>query len=309
MSISSHDGHHHRAVDATDRDFRLVTVALLLITLFLAGEVGAAVWGNSLALWADAGHMLTDVGALGLSAWTIRLSKRPAQGRWTFGLQRAGILSAAINGITLVALSLLIAVAAVERLVSPHVVRGALVLTVACVGAVVNVIATAVLARANRTNLSIRGSYVHIVTDLYAFGATAIAGLVIELSHWQRADAVASLVVVALMIRAAWGLLRESGGILLQAAPQGVDLSALREHLTGLSHVLDVHDLHLWTVTSGSHTVSAHVIVEDHCFDTGHAPQVLDELQNCLASHFDIEHATFQLEPASHDVHENDLHP
>jgi len=308
MSETGGESTHHRVV-ASGNDIRYVLGALALICIFLVGEVIAAIVGHSLVLFADAGHMLTDVAALALSAWAIRLAKRPAAGRWTFGLQRAEILSAAANGVALFAISLLITVGAIEHLVNPHRVRGGLVLVVAVVGALVNLVATWVLSRADRRSLNVRGAYVHILTDLYAFIGTAIAGLVIVLTGWNRADAIASLFVVALMSFAAWGLLRDAGRILLQAAPESLDLAHIRAHLSEVPHVLDVHDLHVWTITSGSHTVSAHVIVEDQCFDSGHAPQILDALQNCLIEHFDVEHATFQLEPSSHSSHETNLHP
>jgi cobalt-zinc-cadmium efflux system protein len=292
-----------------DGDVRYVLVALVLIFLFLVGEVAAAILGSSLALLADAGHMLSDVSALAMSAWALRLAKRPAQGRWSFGFKRAEILSAAANGVTLVAVALLIGVEAIQRLVSPHHVTGGLLVVVAIVGALVNVLAAYVLAKANRTNLNIRGAYVHVVTDLYAFIGTGIAGLVIMLTHWERADAVASLFVVALMARTAWGLLRDAGKILLQATPDNLSLHDVREHLSEVEHVLDVHDLHIWTVASDMQTLSAHVVVEDRCFDSGHAPRILDALQRCLTEHFAIEHATFQLEPATHVTHEEGLHP
>ena len=304
-----HDAHGHTHGVAADADVRLLMVALGLIGVFVVGEVVAAVVGGSLALFADAGHMLTDVGALGASVWTIRLAVRPARGAWTYGFKRAEILSAAVNGVSLVAIGLLIGVEAITRLVSPPPVTGSLVLAVALVGAVVNVAATAVLAKANRTSLNVRGAYAHILTDLYAFVGTAVAGLVIVVTGWRRADPVASLLVVALMGRTAWGLLRDAGRVLLQAAPDDLDLGDVRAHLGGVDHVLDVHDLHAWTVTSGSPTLSAHVVVEDHCFATGHAPQILDALQACLAEHFDVEHATFQLEPATHAAHEEGAHP
>jgi cobalt-zinc-cadmium efflux system protein len=253
--------------------------------------------------------MLTDVAALGMSAWAVRLAKRPSEGRWTFGLKRAEILSAAVNGVTLIAIALLIAVEAIQRLVTPQHVNGAVVLTVALVGAAVNVAVAAVLSRSNRTSLNIRGAYAHILTDLYAFIGTAVAGLIIILTKWNRADPIASLFVVLLMIWTAWGLLRDAGKILLQASPDSLDLVHVRSHLSEVEHVLDIHDLHAWTVTSGQTTLSAHVVVEDHCFDSGHAPQVLDALQKCLTEHFEVEHATFQLEPATHASHEDGLHP
>ncbi len=292
-----------------DGDIRYLLLALSLITVFLVAEVLAAFFGRSLALLADGGHMLTDVAALGMSAWAVRLAKRPSEGRWTFGLKRAEILSAAVNGVTLIAIALLIAVEAIQRLVTPQHVNGAVVLTVALVGAAVNVAVAAVLSRSNRTSLNIRGAYAHILTDLYAFIGTAVAGLIIILTKWNRADPIASLFVVLLMIWTAWGLLRDAGKILLQASPDSLDLVHVRSHLSEVEHVLDIHDLHAWTVTSGQTTLSAHVVVEDHCFDSGHAPQVLDALQKCLTEHFEVEHATFQLEPATHASHEDGLHP
>lgn len=304
-----HEEHGHSHTMSPEADMRYLLVALALICAFLIGEVAAAIVGNSLALFADAGHMLTDVAALGMSAWAIRLASRPAEGLWTYGLKRAEILTAAVNGVTLVAIALLIGVEAIQRLLSPQHVSGYLVMTVALVGASVNVVATWVLAKANRTSLNVRGAYAHIVTDLYAFIGTAIAGLVIVLTGWNRADPIASLVVVGLMSWTAWGLLRDAGKILLQAAPDDLDLVSVRQHLVKVPHVLGVHDLHAWTVTSGSPTLAAHVVVENHCFETGHAPQILDALQKCLSEHFDIAHATFQLEPATHASHEDGLHP
>ncbi len=305
--------HHGRAAHShaatSDADIRYLLLALSLITGFLVVEVLAAILGGSLALLADGGHMLTDVAALGMSAWAVRLARKPSEGRWTFGLKRAEILSAAVNGVTLVAIALLIAVEAIQRLITPQHVDGGVVLTVAAVGAVVNIVVALVLSKANRTSLNIRGAYLHILTDLFAFIGTAIAGFIIIFTKWERADAIASLFVVVLMVWTAWGLLRDAGKILLQASPDNLDLKHVRAHLAGVGHVLDVHDLHAWTVSSGETTLSAHVVVEDHCFDSGHAPQVLDALQQCLTEHFDVEHATFQLEPAAHVSHEEGLHP
>jgi cobalt-zinc-cadmium efflux system protein len=307
MTGHHQEGHAHSRV--TSGDIRSLLVALSLLTAFLLVEVLAAILAGSLALFADAGHMLTDVAALGMSAWAVRLARRPPQGRWTFGLHRAEILSAAVNGVTLLAIALLIAVEAVQRLITPRHVDGGVVLTIAILGAVMNLFVGWVLSKADRTSLNIRGAYLHIITDLFAFIATAIAGLIIVLTGWEWADAVASLFVVVLMAATSWGLLRDAGKILLQASPDNLDLSHVRGHLMDVDHVVDVHDLHAWTVTSGQTTLSAHVVVEDHCFDRGHAPQILDALQHCLIEHFDIEHATFQLEPSTHESHEEGLHP
>ncbi|MFY9782962.1 MAG: cation diffusion facilitator family transporter [Acidimicrobiales bacterium] len=301
--------HTHVHAASSESDVRYVLSALVLIALFLIVEVVAAFVGSSLALLADAGHLMTDVVALAVSAWALRLAKRPARGRWTFGLRRAEILSAAANGVTLVAIALIIAVEAIERLVTPHRVEGGLVLTIALAGAAVNILATFVLAKADRRNLNIRGAYLHVLTDLYAFLGTAVAGLVIVLTGWQRADSIASLFVVALMIRSAWSLLRDAGTVLLQAAPDNLDLDDVRVHLSNVAHVLDVHDLHAWTVSSDLPTLSAHVVVDDDSFNSGDAPRILDALQSCLEAHFAIPHATFQLEPATHEGHEEGLHP
>ncbi|MGH3731887.1 MAG: cation diffusion facilitator family transporter [Acidimicrobiales bacterium] len=290
-------------------DMGHVLTALALIALFFIAEIVAAIFGSSLVLFADAGHMITDVSALAMSAWALRLASRPAEARWTYGLRRAEILSAAVNGVSLVAVGLVIAVEAVQRLVTPHPVSGTLVLVIALAGTIVNIAASTVLGHANRANLNIRGAYLHVLTDLYAFIATAIAGIIIMTSHWERADAVASLIVVALMAYAAWGLLRDAGRVLLQGTPDNLDLGDVRTHLTRVNHVVDVHDLHAWSVASDLTTLSAHVVVESACFDDGHTPQILDALQSCLTEHFSIQHATFQLEPSTHESHEEGLHP
>lgn len=306
-SGNGHGGHSHGV--AADADVLYLAVALGLISAFMVGEVIAAVTSGSLALLADAGHMLTDVGALAASVWAARLAARPAAGHWTYGLKRAEILSAAANGVTLAVIGGVIAVEATRRLISPPGVEGSVVLGVALAGAAVNVAAAAVLARANRKSLNVKGAFAHIVTDLYAFLGTAAAGLVIVLAGWSRADAVASLLVAGLMAYAAWGLLRDAGRILLQGAPEGISLDDVRAHISNLEHVMGVHDLHAWAVTTDLPTLSAHVVVEDRCFASGHAPQILDALQACLGEHFDVEHSTFQLEPVSHAAHEHGHHP
>jgi cobalt-zinc-cadmium efflux system protein len=301
-------GHVHSSDATATQDRRYLATALGLICCLMAGEVVAAALSGSLALFADAGHLLTDVGALAASLWAARLAARPAEGIWTFGLKRAEILSAAVNGLSLAAIAVVIAVEATMRLLHPTSVDGLVVLVVALTGAVVDLAATLELARASRTSLNVRGAFVHMVTDLYTFAGTAVAGLVIMLTGFRRADALASLVVVALMAKAAWCLLRDSGRVLLQGAPDRVDLGVVRSHLMEVEHVVGVHDLHAWTVTSGLPSLSAHVVVDDSCFATGHAPQILDQLQACVGSHFEVEHATFQLEPATHAGHETGTH-
>lgn len=289
-------------------DARSLRVALALILSFMVGEVVVAVAVHSLALLADAGHMLTDAGALAASLWAARLATRPARGKWTFGFVRAEILSAALNGVTLLVVAGIILAESISRLLHPLAVHGGAVVAVASVGVVVNVAAAWTLARGSRESLNVEGSFRHILTDLYAFLATIVAGVLIMATGYERADALASLVVVALMVKASWGLLRASGQILLEAAPEDVNLDDVREHLRRVEHVLDVHDLHVWTVTSGLPVLSAHVVIDESCFSDGLVPALLDRLQSCLAGHFDVEHSTFQMEPPRHLDHETRTH-
>jgi cobalt-zinc-cadmium efflux system protein len=301
-------GHAHHHGPTRNADRRYLGAALVLITAFMVGEVAAAIASGSLALLADAGHMLTDAGALGIAIWATRLAERPATDVWTFGFKRAEILSAAVNGIALLVIATLVTAEAVDRLLHPSVVKGPVLVVVAVIGIAVNLAATWVLAKADRRSLNIAGAFTHLLTDLWAFIGTAIAGAVIIITRFERADAIASLVVVALMLRAAQQLLRDSGRVLLEAAPAAVDLTDVRLHLMQAPHVADVHDLHAWVVTSDLPALSAHVVVSDQCFADGHAPQILDELQACLLGHFDVEHSTFQLEPPGHTDHEAAAH-
>ncbi len=301
-------GHGHDHVVSADADVRYLGVALGLIVAFMSVEVIVAFAAGSLALLADAGHMLTDAAAIAVSIWAVRLAARPARGSWTFGWKRAEILTAAGNGITLLLVSALVTFESIRRLIHPPPVAGLAVLVVALVGVAVNVAATIVLSKANRGSLNIEGAFQHILTDLYGFIATVIAGMVILASGFRRADSIASLIVVALMLRAAWGLLRDSGRVLLEAAPKGVNLDEVRAHLLETEHVTDVHDLHVWTVTSNLPALSAHVIVDDSCFCDGHAPALLDRLQHCLTGHFDVQHSTFQFESLGHAAHEAGTH-
>lgn len=297
------DRHH-----AVLRDERRTRAALVIISVFLAAEVITGLLAHSLVLLSDAGHMLTDVGSLVLAIGALRLAERPPSDTFTYGLRRSEVLSAAINGIVLVAIGVAIAVEAVVRLLHPSHVDGGVVLVVATTGVVVNATVLIILRGADRHRMSVRAAVAHVVTDVAASFATVVAAIVIVTTHVERADAVASLCVVALIGAAAWGVLRDSGRILLQASPADLDLDVVRRHLAEVDHVRHVHDLHAWTLTSGAATLSAHVVIEDHCFVEGHAPQVLDALQNCLVTHFGVEHATLQLEPDSHAGHEPGTH-
>jgi cobalt-zinc-cadmium efflux system protein len=303
------NGHTHLTEhNGRELDAHYLGIALGLITLFMVAEVVVAIYSGSLALIADAGHMLTDAGALATSIWATRLAMRPAVGSWTFGFKRAEILSAAGNGVLLLIVAVLITFESIHRLVQLTSVNGSAVTIVAFVGVAVNLLTAYVIAKASRTSLNVEGAYQHILTDLYGFLATAAAGIAIIVTGYERADAIASLVVVVLMLRAAWGLLKASGRILLEAAPENISLADIRAHLLEVDHVIDVHDVHAWTLTSDMPALSAHVVVEETCFLDGHAPQIIDKLQACLIEHFGVEHCTFQLEPVGHLDHEPGTH-
>jgi cobalt-zinc-cadmium efflux system protein len=301
-ATASAHGHGHDVSAEADKRYLIVTLILLLA--FMAFEVTTALVANSLALLADAGHMLVDVGAIAGSFVAIRMAARPATGSHTFGLRRAEILAAAGNGITLLLVSALVTFEAVQRLVHPTSVHGGVLIVVASVGVGVNVAASVILSRANRTSLNIQGAYRHILTDLYGFIGTVVAGIIIVTTGFSRADSIASLIVVGLMVKAAVQLLRPALRILLEGTPEGIDLEEVRQHLLELPEVASVHDLHAWTLTSSLPILTAHVVVTDQCISQGQVGRVLDHLQSCLAGHFDVEHSTLQLEAIGHIDHE-----
>ena len=288
----AHDHHPHGHAHAATSDGRRLGLALALILGFMALEVVVGFLASSLALLSDAAHMLTDAGAIALALAAGRLAGRPAQGGFTFGLKRAEILSAQINGVTLVALATAIVVEGIRRLISPPDVEGAAVLAVALAGIVVNLLATLVLSGANRRSLNVEGAFQHVLTDLYAFIATAIAGGVILATGFRAADGIAALFVAALMLRSGWGLLRESGRVLLEAAPRGLDPQEIGRTLASEEHVVEVHDLHVWEVTSGMPSLSAHVTVRAGCDTQSHRRR----LAELLRERFGIDHSTLQVE-------------
>jgi cobalt-zinc-cadmium efflux system protein len=287
-----HDHEHGPGAASRTHDRRVLTIALWLIIALMVGEVVAGIAGGSLALLADAGHMLTDAAALGAALVAARLASRPASGRWTFGLGRAEILAAQANGFTLLVVALLIVYSAVRRLIAPPEVDGLLVLSVACVGVVVNLAATGVLSRATRESLNVRGAFLHVATDLAAFAGTALAGALVLATGWSRYDPIAGLLVSGLMLRSSWLLLRESGRIFLEGAPEEIDPEAVAAELAGDADVVEVHDLHVWTVTSGFPALAAHVLVEPGT-DCHAARRRLDRL---LASRFGLRHTTLQVD-------------
>jgi cobalt-zinc-cadmium efflux system protein len=283
-----HDhSHDHRT---TER--RALAIALALIAGFMAFEVTMGIVAGSLALLADAGHMLTDALALAAALVAAGLATRRPGGQWTFGLGRAEILAAQANGLTLLLVGIWVVYGAVRRLVSPPDVRGGVVLVVALVGVAVNLVATFVLSRASRESLNVRGAFLHVATDLAAFAGTAVAGALVLATGWDRFDPIAGLLVAALMVRSAWSLLRESGRIFMEAAPEDVDPEAVARALAEDADVVGVHDLHIWTVTSGFPALAGHVLVSpgSDC----HAAR--RRLQHVLEERFHLHHVTLQVD-------------
>jgi cobalt-zinc-cadmium efflux system protein len=295
----AHDhAHDHGAAVTADSDRRFLTGALFLILCYMAAEVALGFAAHSLALISDAGHMLTDAAALALALAAMRLAARPPVGRWTFGFKRAEILSAQANGITLLVLVVVFTVEAVRRLISPPTVAGGVVVATAAAGIAVNAVAAWLISRANRTSLNVEGAFQHILSDAWAFLATVVAGVVVLTTGFSRADALASLVVAVLMAKAGYGLVRDAWRIFLEAAPEGLDPAAIGAAMVADPDIAEVHDLHVWTITSGFPALSAHVLVSP-----GHdCHAVQGRLQDLLHSRFGIDHATLQVDHAPEAV-------
>jgi cobalt-zinc-cadmium efflux system protein len=291
----AHDhGHNHHHGPSADADSRWLAVALGIIAAFMVVEVVAGILADSLALLSDAAHMLTDAAAIAVALFAARLAARPAGGRFTFGLGRAEILSAQGNGATLLVLAGVIAVEAIRRLWSPPDVDGGFVLVVGLLGACVNLAAAAALGRAERRSLNVEGARLHVLTDLFASLGAATAGAVVLVTGFDRADAIASLLVAALMLASGWRLLRDSGRVLLEGAPEGIDPEAIGNAMAAHPGVVEVHDLHVWEVTSGFPALAAHVLVKpgDDCHG------VRRSLQAMVSERFGIEHVTLQVDHA-----------
>jgi cobalt-zinc-cadmium efflux system protein len=289
MAHAHGPGHVHARAGT---DARALKIALALIVGFMGVELVAGILANSLALLSDAAHMLTDAAALALALFALRIARRPPRGAMTYGFGRVEILSAQVNGVTLVLLALWIVYEAIQRLVSPPDVEGAIVLIVAVVGIAVNLAATLVLSGARRDSLNVEGSFQHILTDLFAFVATAIAGAIVLLTDFTRADALASLLVAASMLYAGTRLVIASGRVFLEAAPEGLEPERIGRALAAHAGVVEVHDLHVWEVTSGFPALSAHVVVGAgrDCHELRRA------LQEELRERFGLRHTTLQVD-------------
>jgi cobalt-zinc-cadmium efflux system protein len=293
--VAHHHGHDHSHAVSPQADRRWLGLALAIVLVFMVVEVVAGVLADSLALLSDASHMLTDAGAIGLALVAANLAARPPKGRFTFGLGRAEILSAQVNGALLLVLAGVIAWESGKRIYEPPDVDGAFVLVVGVAGAAANILAAAALAKAERQSLNIAGARAHVLTDLYASIAAAASGALILLTDVREFDGVAALIVAALMVASGWRLLRDASAVLLEGAPAGFDPSLIGQRLAAQPGVVEVHDLHVWEVTSGFPAVAAHVIVrpDDDCH------QRRRDLQRVLETEFGVEHTTLQVDHAT----------
>ncbi len=287
---AGHGGHAHGVAENADR--RWLSLALALISGFMAVEVVVGIIARSVALLSDAAHMLTDAASIVLALIAIRLSARPARGGYTYGLKRSEILSAQANGLSLLLLGAYLGYESVGRLIDPPEVTGGLVLVTALAGVAVNLAAAWCMSKANRSSLNVEGAFQHVLNDLYAFIATAVAGLVVVTTGFARADAIAGLLVVVLMIKAGVELLRASGRVLLEAAPAGVEPDEVGGRLVAHGQVAEVHDLHVWQITSGEVSLSAHVLVAAG----GECHAVREDLEAVLRAEYGITHTTLQVD-------------
>lgn len=297
----THD-HGHATGRAIDRS-RLWLVLALTVAVALIELVGGVLSG-SLALLADAGHMFTDTAAILLALSASYVATLPATPRRTFGYHRAEILAALINAVVLLGVCGYLSVAGVRRLIDPVDVDAPQMLVFAVVGLVANLVAIAMLSSRREESLNMRGAFLEVLGDAIGSAVAIIAGLVILATGFERADPIGSLVIAVLLLPRAWALLRDCLHVLLESVPPGVDMEAVRRHLVGAEGVTDVHDLHAWSITSGMPALSAHVTVTNEALETRGVGRILDELGECAAAHFGIDHATFQVEPESHQEHE-----
>lgn len=290
--------HHHRL---SSMSLRRLWWALMINAVFLVVEVIGGILTHSLALLADGGHMFTDVGALALAIFVARLARRTATPERTFGLLRAEVLGAFINGATLVLIVGLIFWEAIRRLSHPDVIEGPLMLAVAILGLMANLASVAVLAGHRQKNVNIQGAFFHMVADALGSVGAIVAAIVIWTTGWYTVDSIASLLIGILILWSSWGFLRRTINILLEATPEDIDYGEVKQALESLEHIDEVHDLHIWTITSGMPVITAHITLKPGCCDTSHWQSCLNQAQDLLKERFGVSHSTLQVEP----IHES----
>lgn len=283
---------HHHGPSAAGAGARRLVVVLVLVLAYLVVEVVAGILTNSLALLADAGHMFTDAAGISLALLAIWFAQRPATPEKSFGYYRVEIFAAIANAVILFGVAAYILYEAIQRLADPPEVVGLPMLVVAVVGLAVNLVSMRLLHAGAQTSLNLRGAYLEVLGDLLGSVAVIVAAVVISLTGWTPIDPIASVVIAGLILPRTWTLLREAIDVLLQATPRGVKLEEVRQHVLGAHGVVDIHDLHAWTLTSGQNVVSLHAVMEPDADPAA----VLDELCACLTDDFDMEHSTIQLE-------------
>jgi len=307
-----HAHHSHTSGHASGRaeDRRRLALVLLVTTVVLLVEAIGAWLSGSLALLADAGHMLTDAAGIVIALLASLIATRPVSPRRTYGYHRAEIFAALLNALVLLGVCGYLAYVGTRRLVDPAEVDAGEMLVFAAVGLGSNLVSLALLTSRREASLNMKGAWLEVLSDTLGSVLAIAAGVVVLTTGFLRADSIASLLIAAMVLPRAWALLGEAGGVLLESAPRGVDVEQVRDHLRGVGGVVDVHDLHAWTITSGMPALSAHVTVTEQTLAVRGVGPILDDLTGCVASHFGIDHATFQVEPESHRDHEHDTeHP
>jgi len=307
VAHGSHGGHSH---DHGSANRSRLSIAIAIVAVVLVIEVIGGLLSGSLSLFADAGHMLSDLTGLIVALVATIIAARPATDSQTFGHRRSEVFAAFINAAILLVVVAFVAIEAVQRLIDPGVsdVQAPLMLIVGVIGALANTAALLVLRGGSKTSINMRGAYLEVLGDLIGSGAVIVAGLVILFTGFERADAIASLAIAALIFPRALSLLRDVMRVLSQGTPRGTDVALIREHVLAKPGVVSVHDVHVWSITPGSNVFSAHVVVEPRIFAEQRTDALLDSLSECLSKHFDVEHSTFQLEPAEHADHEVEQH-
>lgn len=303
-----HNHSHTHGITATGRHRnRLVAVLVITLVVVLVQAVGAVLSG-SLSLLADAGHMLSDAAGVTIALMAAWIAGQPASDQRTYGYQRAEVLAALANALILVVISVVIFTEAIRRVGAVPEVQTGIMLFAATLGAGANLVSLLILRRAQKESINVRGAYLEVLGDLLGSLAVVAAAVVIMVTGFHAADTIASMLIALLILPRAWHLLRDVVDVLLEASPKGVDVQMIREHILSVDGVADVHDIHIWTITSGVPVFSAHVVVEDDVLTAHGADELLDKLIACLGTHFDTDHCTFQLEPATHSEHEAHQH-
>ncbi|MBZ2194817.1 cation diffusion facilitator family transporter [Occultella gossypii] len=302
-------GQHNHAHPPTTHRGRLAIAFAITATILVSQVIGALITG-SLALLVDAGHMVTDAGGLLMALLAATLMARPATSRRTWGWRRIEILAAGAQAALLFAVGIYALIEGVRRLLEPPEIGATGTLIFGIIGLAGNVAAIAVLSTGRDANLNMRAAFLEVVNDALGSVAVIVSALIIAFTGWTRADALAGIAIAVLIAPRALAVLRTAGRVLLETTPEGLDLDDVRDHLLAQPHVQGVHDLHASQIATGLPVLTAHIVLDDECFQDGHAPRILDDLQACVAEHFDVEvqHSTFQLEPSTHSGHEHGMH-